>query len=170
MYTRDLPGTITMPTVKSVSWILRKIASTLPDSPFQSHQYVEHGYVERHFVQFRIINVHKRQSCFTHVCAVFDYVGCCPSAVAWNCSHAGNSLLEIPGALLEGQLRLPVHENVGWTIVMDPSPVHAIIIMGAERDDITWFGPPYCGTPTVPTTTMTTMTTTTTATMNVLPL
>lgn len=32
-----------------------------------------------------------------------------------------------------------------WTTVMDPSPGYAIIIMGAQRDDITWFGPPYCG-------------------------
>lgn len=30
-----------------------------------------------------------------------------------------------------------------WTTVMDPSSVHAIIIMGAQRNDITWFGPPY---------------------------
>jgi len=41
-------------------------------------------------------------------------------------------------ALLERQSR--------WTTVMDSSPAHAIIIMDALHDDMTWFGPFWCGT------------------------
>lgn len=62
-----------------------------------------------------------------------------------NCSHAGNSLLEIPGVLLRDSFDFRfTGTRRRWTIVMDPSLAHAIIIMDAQCDDITWFGPSHC--------------------------
>jgi len=83
--------------VKSVSRILRKISLTFHNSSFQS-QYVNMSSIRRILRPVSYIDFRKGQSCFTYIRARISTT--LVRTQSRNCSHAGNSPLEIPGALL----------------------------------------------------------------------
>lgn len=103
-------------------------------------QYAEHkGYVEEYSVQLRSAVFIKDgdSPAYTYICALYTR-RCRPNTVA-KLQSRGKFPRRNSKRSPTGQLRLSLHENatVDGPPVMDPSPAHVIIIMDAQRDDIT---------------------------------